>query len=268
MTIKRILVVLEGIDRAMLNGAARLAAALDAELKGLFVEDVTLFQVAQLPISQEINIYTASTNPLDGRRVTRQIRAQSRRVRRALALAAAPQRIRWTMDIRRGKVSVEVERAIREADLVIMPRTSDRRGELTTTARHVLDKMTCPVLLLDEELPDRPSVIVVYDGSERAQSAIELSAEGVRQTGGYITVITVPGPGTSVRTCQRLAFEFLASVNLIAQCRWLEQVNPLTVVHTLHEAEADLFVLPVTLMDPQDMVATVARAELPTLLVR
>jgi len=54
--IRRILVAMDTLsdNQAVLESAAELAAQLEAELTGLFVEDTDLLQAAELPVSLEV----------------------------------------------------------------------------------------------------------------------------------------------------------------------------------------------------------------------
>ncbi|MGB7837261.1 MAG: universal stress protein, partial [Terrimicrobiaceae bacterium] len=61
MNIRRILVALDASahSRAALEAACELALGLDAELSGLFVEDINLLRLAQLPFASEISYPSA-----------------------------------------------------------------------------------------------------------------------------------------------------------------------------------------------------------------
>ena len=56
MTLRRIVVGLDAgpRDRAALEAAAQLAARMQAELVGLFVEDIDLLHLAGLPFAREV----------------------------------------------------------------------------------------------------------------------------------------------------------------------------------------------------------------------
>ena len=54
--IRRVVVALDAspCSRIVLRGAARISAALGAEVEGLFVEDIRLLTLAELPIAAEV----------------------------------------------------------------------------------------------------------------------------------------------------------------------------------------------------------------------
>ncbi|MGD9028912.1 MAG: universal stress protein, partial [Anaerolineae bacterium] len=58
LTIRRILIALDASSHsiAALRAAARLASSLEAELHGLFVEDINLLRAAGLPMARELQL--------------------------------------------------------------------------------------------------------------------------------------------------------------------------------------------------------------------
>ena len=65
--IRRILVALDASTHSLaaLETAAGLAARLEAELVGLFVEDINLLRAAELPFARETSFYSSSLRPLE-----------------------------------------------------------------------------------------------------------------------------------------------------------------------------------------------------------
>ena len=79
LAIRRILVALDGSyhSLAALEAAAELAASLEAELHGLFVEDVNLLRVAGSPVAREVCYPFSRTTRPNQRTMERQLRAQA-----------------------------------------------------------------------------------------------------------------------------------------------------------------------------------------------
>ena len=73
---ERILVALDASPQsvAALRAAAELAALMEAELEGLFIEDINLLHLCGLPFSHEIGSYTAKRRQLDNLALERQLR--------------------------------------------------------------------------------------------------------------------------------------------------------------------------------------------------
>ena len=120
MSIRRITVVQESPQAGRaLAAVAEAAAALQAELHGLFLEDVELLHFAGLPFAREIG---ASARPrgLDVATMERRLRHQAEGARRALAAAAEGKPLRWTFRVERGSLPARVRSALADADLVVL----------------------------------------------------------------------------------------------------------------------------------------------------
>ena len=126
MSIRRITVVQEAARGAGALGViAEAAAALEAELLGLFLEDVDLLHFAGLPFAREIG---ASVRPrgLDVQTMERRLRSQAEEARRALAAAAEGKPVRWSFRVERGSGPAQLRKALADADLVVL---LGKRGE-------------------------------------------------------------------------------------------------------------------------------------------
>lgn len=85
----RIVVVFDTtpLGEAALEAAAGLAAALEAELAGLFVEDIDLVRMAQLPFAAELGLASAVLRRIEASDLERAFRLQAERSRERLAAA-------------------------------------------------------------------------------------------------------------------------------------------------------------------------------------
>jgi len=128
VSIRRITVVQEP-SRAprALDAVAEAAAALEAELLGLFLEDVELLHFAGLPFAREIGA-SARSRGLDVQTMERRLRSQAEEARRALAAAAEGKSVRWSFRVERGSGPAQLRKALGDADLVIL---LGERGERT-----------------------------------------------------------------------------------------------------------------------------------------
>lgn len=102
--IRRVVAALDAsaTPEEILQAAAGLATALQAELVGLFVEDQRLLRLAQLPFAQEFGLTTARARPLEVVDVERALRRQAERMRRMIGEMAQPLGLVWTLEIVRG----------------------------------------------------------------------------------------------------------------------------------------------------------------------
>ena len=76
-SIKQILVAVDGSPSSLsaLENSVELAARLNAELVGLFVEDINLLRATQLPFTREISFFSSGLRRLEAAELERQLRA-------------------------------------------------------------------------------------------------------------------------------------------------------------------------------------------------
>ncbi|MFO7546240.1 MAG: universal stress protein [Trueperaceae bacterium] len=178
--IRRILVALDASadSAAALEAAVALAARLEAELLGLFVEDVDLLRAAGLPFAREIRVFQLQPRQIRVDELEAQLLARARAIERALAHAADRSGVRFTFRRVRGSVAAEVMAATGDADLVVVGRAGHapaRRGRLGSTALALVVQGSRPVLVLGRRLRLRDPVFAVYDGSAGARHALAVA---------------------------------------------------------------------------------------------
>lgn len=199
LAIRRILVALDSSRHSLaaLDAAAELAAHTQAELFGLFVEDINLLRLARLPFASQVSATSARAEPVDSARMERELRGQAAQARRALAAAAARARVPWSFRVARGEVAAEVIAAAEEVDLI----TLGKRGlasngqRLGSTAHAALSSARRSLLLAQHGSPFRPPVLVVFDGSEGSREALDVAVRLARAAGHHLVVLLVDGTG-------------------------------------------------------------------------
>jgi hypothetical protein len=121
MTLQRIVVELDAGPRARaaLEAAAQLAARTQAELVGLFVEDVELLYLAGLPFAREVGYPSATLRPLDVAAMERALRAAAHDMQRALAAVAGRGPLSWSFRTARAAVPAALRAAAAEGGIVV-----------------------------------------------------------------------------------------------------------------------------------------------------
>jgi nucleotide-binding universal stress UspA family protein len=215
----RILVALDASPQsvAALRAAAELAALLEAELEGLFVEDINLLHLCGLPFGREVGSYTASVRQLNDRAMERNLRALAIAIREAMEREAAQLPVRWTFQVRRGAVVAELLAASQSAAMLSLGRAGRRRRRtLGSVAESVVRQCSRPVLILGEEGGLTRPLSVLYTGSEAADRALRLAIDlEVRNPGGLrVWVWDDPAAGLPAERLQAHANARLAEVGL------------------------------------------------------
>lgn len=208
---RRILVTLDssGGSLAALDGAAMMAAELDAELVGLFVEDANLLRLAALPVSSEIGFVSARPRNLSRSTVERTFRHLAEEARRALAQAADRCRVRWSFDVTRGSVVGEALRAVHQEEVAARATsamTSNPAGSVVLLqarpctapsgkaliimdgGHHSLQALPTCLELAAQACTDELLLLVVTDSVFEARSQIRRARRLIETDGGHAAV--------------------------------------------------------------------------------
>ncbi len=120
--IKRILVAIDASPHSLaaLETATRFASRFHAELVGIFVEDINLVRLSEMPFSSEMGYYSATRRPINYSEIIRQLKVQARWAQRAIELLAERANIAWSFRTVRGIVASELLSAATEADLIVL----------------------------------------------------------------------------------------------------------------------------------------------------
>ena len=166
-------------SRASLGAAAELARLLNAELTGIFVEDINVLRMADLPCCHEIRMYTSESEKFDASNLERSLKVQAKTAEESLQRIAEDLMIKQSFRVLRGIVPEEVIAAAGEADLLVLGRSGRsptcRKG-LGSTARKALEKGKRPVLFIRPGFSAKEwPVLVLYDGSEGSQEALGIA---------------------------------------------------------------------------------------------
>jgi nucleotide-binding universal stress UspA family protein len=221
--IHRILVALDASPHSLaaLKAAAALAADLQAELLGMFVEDINLLRLAGLPGAREIVSSTGGVRELDTQRLERALRAQAAELEHALAAAAEGSHIRWTFRVARGRVVRELLTAAQEADMLVLGRLGRsllQRSRLGSTAQAIAASATRTVVFLEHGIELGPPVVALFDGSDSSWRALTTAAQLTHEQQQKLVVL-IAGANAVVEHLQARASERLGQLQCSARFR-------------------------------------------------
>jgi nucleotide-binding universal stress UspA family protein len=186
MTLRRIVVGLDAgpRGRAALEAAAQLAARMQAELVGLFVEDIDLLHLAGLPFAREVGYPSAALRRLDVAAMERALRATALEVQRTLAAVAGRAPLSWSFRIARGAVRTELRAAAAEGDIVV----------------------TCAL-----RVTPRAPLAVLCTAATPPEQAVPAAAALADAFGGAVEIVFLDGEGEAAEAWRRRARELLAA---------------------------------------------------------
>ncbi len=176
---RRILLLLDASPegRACATATAELAAAFEAEVEGLFVEDTEALALAHHPACRQLDLLTGRLRAPDGPEFERRLRVQAQRVRSALSAAARPHGIAWSFRVARGSAVDRLREAVAEADMITIRRGTGALGGDTTLENAVASLLSSGIgqLFIHGQVRSHAPVVVAYDGSEGARAALSLA---------------------------------------------------------------------------------------------
>lgn len=177
----RIAVMLVNIesDRATLETLNLLTGESAAEIHGLFVEDIELLSLAGLPLAREICRLTHVQRNVQAPELERQFRIQARAAEQALTALASRRGLQCSFRTVRGEPATLLRETLEAMDLMLLG-----------AARQALSLAESrPFASRGGDL-GRP-VVVIFDGSETAQRALEVAVQLARAGAHALTVLLV-----------------------------------------------------------------------------
>ena len=215
MAIRRILVALDASNnsRAALAAAIGLAETFHAEIVGLFIEDINLVRLAELPFAREVRFGEVAVHRFESETIERKLRARAAILRHELEELATEHKVPSTFRVLRGPIDRELIAAAVEADLLALGRLGHslaRRARLGSTARTAVARAASAVLLVKTDVENGP-IIVLYDGSDAGRRALALAAELAGKVGDIRTLVWATDEGTAFERRQEAA-DFLGNL--------------------------------------------------------
>ncbi len=205
---ERIIVALDASPHSLaaLRAAAQLAAATQAELYGLFIEDNRVLHLCNSPFSREVGRFTAGVRPLDSVAIEREMRVMAVGLRRTMARVAAEMHVHWSFQVRRGGIEQEL---LNEAAGDVLLLSLGRGGWLAarglgSTATALIRQTMRPLLLLGDREDLRYPLTLVYNGSPSAERALTLAARLAQRSTGPLNVILVASTAAAPAIQERL----------------------------------------------------------------
>jgi nucleotide-binding universal stress UspA family protein len=222
--IRRILVAIDASPASMaaLHAAAELACQLNAELVGLFVEDINLLRMAELPFAQRISVYSVTQHSIDREKIEQEMRAQANAARRALAEMARQRRLRSSFRVSRGVIPNELIQASIDTDLIILGKTGwSRRKRVGSTTRTVIAQSASHILVLQQAYRARSILGMIYDGTPGAEKTLGFAAGLMSGRQEAISVLILADSVEQAQDYQGQVGPWALENELEARYRWL-----------------------------------------------
>jgi nucleotide-binding universal stress UspA family protein len=272
-TVRRILLAIDASPHSLaaLNAAAELSAQLDAELVGLFVEDINLLRLADLSFARQVGFHSASAREFSRQQIEQELRAQANRAKRALAIASQKARLRSNFRVVRGVISNELLQAAMDADLVILGKASwSRRRSLGSTARTIIARSPCQTLIIQQGTRLGMVMGVLYDGSDISKVALETAEGLLKRRIGFLTVLILAEDIEKARFLQKEVTSWLKEHGLTSGFRWLFTTAVGNLAGVLKSEKIGALIVPVGMesVSQEEISELLNEVDIPVFLIR
>ena len=270
--IRRILIALDASpsSQAALELAAELAVRHQAELIGIYVEDINLLRSADISITEEVGGYSAISRRVDSQQIESELKAQAKRIEEMLSSIAGRAKLRWTFRSVRGLIPGELIAAAEESDLIILGKKGWSEGkQFGSTARKLVALSPVQSLILEHKVRPETPVLVLYDGSPASQKALK-TASRICTPGSTLTILV---PAEDRQTAEQL-YSGLASwiedQEFRVQFRWVNDLHGTRISNMALIFDCDIVILPAQSehFQPKALIKMVENADCAVLLVR
>jgi nucleotide-binding universal stress UspA family protein len=270
--IRRILIALDAspASQAALELAADLAIRYQAELIGIYVEDINLLRSAEIPFTQEVGFYSASSRQIDISHIERELRAHARRVEQLLASIAQRVNLRWSFRTVRGLIPGELMSAAADTDLIILGKTGWSGGtRIGSTAREVAVRSPIQSLILVHKVCPGSPIMVVYDGSPASQKAL-IAARRISSPESILTILVLAETKGEAEQLQAQVQARLQEDEINVDFHWVTNIQGDRISQLALNSGCDIVVLPTKSgrFEAENLVAMLDEADCAVLLVR
>ncbi len=274
LLVKRILVALDtsAHSTAALKAAAELAARLEAELQGIFVEDENLLRLTGLSFVQQQEQFSPVRRRLELRQMEREMSVCARRLERAFRTIAEESGVQGSFRVVRGSVPDELLAAALEADILFLGKAGHPMGHhrLGSTARTALQQASCATFVVHHRSRHHEHILAVYDGSPSAQRALAVAAAFRVEDGEPVgIVLQAPDPSSAEKLHHQVA-AWLEDRQVPARFGPGASRNAAELTQALRALPYDTLILPAggELLEEPDLLHLLNEAMFSVLLVR
>lgn len=180
---RRITVVLHDKPQSqhLLELGASIAALLQAEIEGIFVEDDALFRLTGLPFLRELKRDSHAEERLDATRLLQEWRALAKSAQQALENSANAAGLSWSFRVWRGDFDSGMKDLAVESEMLLL----GRLGNLATSR--------LPARRQSTRKAERPLKIgVILDDGKEAEHLLDAICELARKPGIQLILFLMP----------------------------------------------------------------------------
>lgn len=182
LCVKRILVSLDSSRHSFsaLKAAVDLAHHYDAKLRGVFIQDTALLNLAETDFFCEVGEYTAISRRISVEGITQGMVVQSRWIARAFQKLTAQTEIDGDFLVLHGNVDEIIEKESEKCDLLVMGKTGTnpiKRRRLGSTAKAIIHHGETSILIVEEDTNLGYPIFVLFEDSPLGWISLKTAGE-------------------------------------------------------------------------------------------
>ncbi|MDL0433567.1 universal stress protein [Marinobacter sp. TBZ242] len=245
----RILVLIDGsrTSYGALEAAADIAGKRDADILGVFVEELNLLRSAGYGFSREVGSASGISRPLDPEILQRRMRRLADHARAALAGAVKQHGGRAALSVARGRVIDEVLALAGPDDLLVLGRagwSSPAGARLGSTARGLIQQSPGQVLLwCEQKLPSPNRVVVFLNDHDEANHRATLAAAEISRHYHQPVTIILGNDGEPAADQLDAIRQDLDVLGAGTRLRIISDTDPVSIARMLREERASQLVI-------------------------
>jgi hypothetical protein len=186
---RRIAITLDAfeVSPAALERVVLLAERMGAQLEGIFVEDIDLIQIAELPFLREFRSVSRSEDMINLHRMEQELRVLARRAERLLGEQASRHNVAWSFRVWRGSIDTDLLSADIEADIF------------------ALTCLGAGLVRMPKLRAASTAVSVVFNGTDASKRALDAAISLAANPDTMLNIILPAGEEAGVASLQQQA---------------------------------------------------------------
>ena len=117
-----------GCTHVSMVTATELAAAMQAGLQALYIEDNDLLNAVELPFTREVSLYTAAISHIDSSVMLQKFRSDAESIKKQIEEVAVTSRVSFSYSSMRGHKTQIIKNRTAEVNMVLIPAVYSGKG--------------------------------------------------------------------------------------------------------------------------------------------
>lgn len=248
-------------DVKTLASAVDLASRLDVEVAALFIEDINLFRLADLPFVRHVTVGSSVASHLTAEELQRDLNRLAARAAAELETSAVSRGVRWSFRVVRGLPSAELAVATRTEDLLVVGTAREVAGlplRVGFTLRDAASRTSRAVLHVGLRTTQARPLVIARAGSPFMARTLA-AAMRFTTAGAHDIAVLVAGTPEERSATVGIVDDALAAGGYRGLLRQESDLTIARLARSLREGGHDLLIIPADLSLPDGGLESLLR---------